>query len=173
MAAGGASRRQSSPPLLDAITAAYEMIHIATRFGGENEVRIDALHFSQTVLARLSAPSTPDAIIEKAIEKAESGAKVTVADVKDWKAELDAATQRCEEFKQESNERRKTIRTLEEQIDLLTVRERMLQGRLEKADTEPGQRGSWRGPPLGPLVWRVSLAVVALQAKPAATSRVA
>ena len=101
-----------------ALTAAYEMMRIADRFG-ENDMRNSAHHFSYSVLARLSAPSTPESVVEKAIEKAESGAKVTVADVKDWKAELDAATQRCEEFRQESNERRKTIRTLEEQIDLL------------------------------------------------------
>lgn len=44
-------------------------------------------------------------------EVAEAVAKV--------QAELDAATQRCEEFRQESNERRKTIRELETQIDLL------------------------------------------------------
>ena len=61
-------------------------------------------------------------------EVAEAVAKV--------QAELDAATQRCEEFRQESNERRKTIRTLEEQIDLLTTRDRMMQGRLEKAEEE-------------------------------------
>lgn len=44
-------------------------------------------------------------------EVAEAVAKV--------QAELDAATQRCEEFRQESNERRKKVRELEEQIDLL------------------------------------------------------
>ena len=77
-----------------ALTAAYEMIRIATRFGGENDMRIDAHHFSQTVLARLAAPSTPEAVIDKAVAKAESGEKVTVADVKDWKAleaELDTS----------------------------------------------------------------------------------
>ena len=61
-------------------------------------------------------------------EVAEAVAKV--------QAELDAATQRCEEFRQESNERRKKVRELEEQIDLLTTRDRMMQGRLEKAEEE-------------------------------------
>lgn len=106
------------------------------RFGAENLLHNNygVEKLSPTVLYLLAAPSTPDAVIEKAIEKSETGAKVTVADVKDWKAELDAATQRCEEFRQESNERRKKIRDLEEQIDLLTIRDRMMQGRLEKAD---------------------------------------
>lgn len=61
-------------------------------------------------------------------EVAEAVAKV--------QAELEAATQRCEEFRQESNERRKKVRELEEQIDLLTTRDRMMQGRLEKAEEE-------------------------------------
>lgn len=95
---------------------AFNFMSVSERFG--NKLGIIP-NFKPTILYALAAPSTPDSVIEKAIEKAESGAKVTVADVKDWKAELDAATQRCEEFRQESNERRKTIRELETQIDLL------------------------------------------------------
>ena len=95
-------------------TAAYRFMGAFEKFG--NGTLHNATSFSPTVIYLLSAPSTPDAVIEKAIEKSDTGAKVTVADVKDWKAELDAATQRCEEFRHESNERRKTIRELETQI---------------------------------------------------------
>lgn len=93
---------------------AYNLINVATRFKEQPR-----LNFGRSVLYALSAPSTPDSIIDKAIEKAESGAKVTIADVRDWKAELETEKQRSEEFRQESNERRKIIRTLETQIDLL------------------------------------------------------
>ena len=51
-------------------------------------------------------------------------------------AELDAEKQRSEEFRQESNERRKKVRELEEQIDLLATRDRMLQARAEQAEEE-------------------------------------
>lgn len=61
-------------------------------------------------------------------EVAEAVAKV--------KAELDAEKQRSEEFRQESNERRKKVRELEEQIDLLATRDRMLQARAEQAEEE-------------------------------------
>lgn len=50
--------------------------------------------------------------------------------------QLGVETQRAGEWKEESNERRKKVRELEEQIDLLTIRDRMMQGRLEKAEEE-------------------------------------
>lgn len=112
---------------------AFNFMSVSERFG--NKLGIIP-NFKPTILYALAAPSTPESVVEKAIEKAEAGEKVTVADVKDWKAELDAATQRCEEFRQESNERRKTIRTLEEQVDLLTTRDRAMQYRLEQAEQE-------------------------------------
>lgn len=101
-----------------ALTAAYEMIRINTRFG-ENDMRNSAHHFSYSVLARLAAPSTPESVIDRAIEQAEAGDKVTVADVKQWKESAQAASQRAEEFREESNARRKKIRELEQQVDLL------------------------------------------------------
>ncbi|WP_169247993.1 DUF3102 domain-containing protein [Candidatus Competibacter phosphatis] len=80
--------------------------------------------FKPSILYALSAPSTPESVIDRAIEKAETGDKVTVADVKQWKEAAQAASQRAEEFRQESNERRKTIRELETQIDLRIDRRR-------------------------------------------------
>lgn len=113
---------------------AQNFLRVYERFGQIPNNSVFSL--KPTILYALSAPSTPDSIIDKAIEKAESGAKVTIADVRDWKAELETEKQRSEEFRQESNERRKTIRTLEEQIDLLTTRDRAMQDRLEQAEDE-------------------------------------
>ena len=81
-------------------------------------------NFKPTILYALSAPSTPESVIDRAIEQAEAGDKVTVADVKQWKEAAQVASQRAEEFRQESNERRKKIRELETQIDPRTDRRR-------------------------------------------------
>ena len=96
---------------------AQNFLRVYERFGEKPNNSV--FTFKPTVLYALSAPSTPDSVVQQAIEKAETGEKVTVVDVKDWKAALDAATQRCEGFRQESNERRLKIRDLETQIDLL------------------------------------------------------
>lgn len=56
------------------------------------------LNFKPSVIYALAAPSTPDSVIQQAIEKAESGEKVTVADVKDWKADYEAERQARELF---------------------------------------------------------------------------
>lgn len=58
-------------------------------------------NFKPSILYALSAPSTPEAVIEKAVAKAESGEKVTVADVKDWKADSEALRQRLLEVEQD------------------------------------------------------------------------
>lgn len=50
--------------------------------------------------------------------------------------QLGVETQRAGEWKEESNERRKKVRELEEKIDLLTIRDRMMQDRLEQANQE-------------------------------------
>lgn len=108
-----------------ALTAAYEMIRIATRFGGENDMRISAHHFSFSVLARLSAPSTPESVIDKAVAKAESGEKVTVADVRDWKAleaELEIEKRRNREWMEQNKANRDKIRALE--LDLSAALDR-------------------------------------------------
>lgn len=47
--------------------------------------------FSPKVLYALAAPSTPEAVVEKAIEKASAGEKVSSDDVKAWKQEAEAA----------------------------------------------------------------------------------
>lgn len=76
---------------------AQNFLSVYERFGGKNVI---ITNLKPTILYALSAPSTPDSVIEKAIEKAESGEKVTVADVKDWKAELEAERKAREQAEQ-------------------------------------------------------------------------
>lgn len=107
---------------------AYKFMQVAEKFGALN---YSTSALSPTVLYLLAAPSTPDAVVEQAIEQTEAGEKVTVALVKQWKDTALEAKQRAEEFRQESNERRRKIRDLEGQIDLLKanlpeVRERIV-----------------------------------------------
>jgi hypothetical protein len=64
------------------------------RFGKSNIM----LNFNPTVLYQLAAPSTPDEVVEKATEKAEAGDKVTVEDVKRWKAEAEQARTQAKEL---------------------------------------------------------------------------
>jgi FtsZ-binding cell division protein ZapB len=97
---------------------ANNFMQVATRFGGQMS---DYLTFKPTVLYALAAPSTPEAVIDKAIAKAESGDKVTVADVKDWKAieaELEAEKRRNQEWSAQSTSQRQQIEALERRIDL-------------------------------------------------------
>lgn len=102
---------------------AQNFLSVFERFGGKNVI---ITNLKPTILYALAAPSTPDSVVNKALEKAESGVRVTVADVKDWKADYEAERQsrelferRAQESQAESNERRKTIRDLETQLDLL------------------------------------------------------
>lgn len=96
---------------------AFNFMSVYERFGSGKLGIIP--NFKPTILYALSAPSTPESVIDKAIEQAEAGDKVTVADVKQWKEAAQSASQRAEEFRRESNIRRKKIRELEQQIDLL------------------------------------------------------
>ena len=95
----------------DSEDTAQNFLRVYSRFGQIPNYSV--FNLRPSVLYALSAPSTPETVVTQAIEKAESGEKVTVADVKEWK-------QRCEEFRKESNDRRLKIRDLEAQIDLLS-----------------------------------------------------
>jgi len=50
--------------------SARQFMWVYDRFGGENQ---KVFEFRPSVLYALSAPSTPESVLEKAIEKAESG----------------------------------------------------------------------------------------------------
>lgn len=107
---------------------AQNFMSVFDRFGKNGNFPF--LNLKPSILYALSAPSTPESVIDKAVAKAESGKKVTVANVKDWKAELEAERQRreaaekilleeqqrCREFGAESNERRLKIKQLETHV---------------------------------------------------------
>ena len=85
-------------------SSAYNLINVSTRFKDK-----PFPNFGKSVLYALSAPLTPEAVIDKAVAKAESGEKVTVADVKDWKAleaELEAEKRRNMEWRDQWKEKR-------------------------------------------------------------------
>jgi DNA repair exonuclease SbcCD ATPase subunit len=64
---------------------AYKLINLYKKFGEENDLSLMINHFSETALISLAAPSTPDSVIEKAREVAESGGTLTVAQVEEMK----------------------------------------------------------------------------------------
>lgn len=63
---------------------AYRFIQVAERFGDRDDTHFA---FGATVLYLLAQPSTNELIVEKAIEKAKAGEKVTVEDVNNWRNE--------------------------------------------------------------------------------------
>ena len=75
--------------------------------------------FGKSARWLLVTPNTPQEVRDRADALAEAGEDVSVKTIKQLKADYEAEKQRTEEFRQESNERRKTIRELENQIDLL------------------------------------------------------
>ncbi|KFB66653.1 DUF3102 domain-containing protein [Candidatus Accumulibacter vicinus] len=93
------------------------------RFG--NGKLLNFSNLKPSILYALSAPSTPESVIDKAVAKAESGEKVTVADVRDWKAleaELEIEKRRNREWMEQSKANRDKIRALE--LDLSAALDR-------------------------------------------------
>lgn len=64
---------------------ASRWLGVWNKFGQNLLPQNAGVDLAPSVLYLLAAPSTPEAVITKATEKAESGEKVTVADVKKWK----------------------------------------------------------------------------------------
>lgn len=93
------------------LSTAYKLINVAAEFKDKPLV-----NFTRGVLYAVCAPTLPQEVKDKALEKGES---TTLADVKQWKEAAQVASKRAKEFRAESNERRKKIRELESQIDLL------------------------------------------------------
>lgn len=104
---------------------AQNFMSVFDRFGKNGNFPF--LNLKPSILYALAAPSTPDAVVERAIQQAESGEKVTVADVKDWKAELEAERQahdqalakeqqRSEEWRDQWKKERDEKRDLELQL---------------------------------------------------------
>ncbi len=88
--------RESRLPWLKQDTA-RSWLRVWEKFGATNLLANNlGVELSATVLYQLAAPSTPDEVVEKATEKAEAGEKVSVEDVKRWKAEADRANRKIE-----------------------------------------------------------------------------
>ena len=69
----------------------YDLITIYQNAGTDIIKLFDNKKLNQTVAVMLLR--SPELVIDKAVAKAESGEKVTVADVKNWKAELETERQ--------------------------------------------------------------------------------
>ena len=72
-------------------STALRMMRVAERFGDQIR-QIDG--FAPSLLYALAAPSTPDAAVEQAIVQAETGERVTLAQVEEWKRRALAAEAR-------------------------------------------------------------------------------
>jgi DNA repair exonuclease SbcCD ATPase subunit len=92
----------------------------------ENRESVKNLHtFGKSALFMLTAPTMPQEVRDQASELAEAGEDVSVKIIKQLKAEyaakqyeVEAEKRRTQEFREESNERRKKIRELEQRLDL-------------------------------------------------------
>lgn len=98
---------------------ATNFMNVCSRFGQIPKFS----EFKPSVLYLLAAPKTPESIIDKALEKAESGEKVTVADVKDWKAHYETerqarqlAEQRSEDWRTQAMKDRDEKRAAEQKV---------------------------------------------------------
>lgn len=60
-------------------------MNVSMKFG-KNQI---IWNLKPTILYQLSAPSTPEEVVTQAVDKSESGEKVTVADVQKWKREAE------------------------------------------------------------------------------------
>lgn len=113
--------RKGRLPWLEYQTA-LNFMRVYSKFGAENlpynNYRVENL--TPTILYALAAPSTPDSVIQQALDKADSGEKVTVADVKDWKAEYEQEKKRSGEWKEQSQFYRKRFE--QTQVELLNVK---------------------------------------------------
>lgn len=82
-------------------STAQNLMNVADKFGDKLPI---IGNLKPTVLYALADPSTPDEVIEQATTKAESGEKVTIKDVQEWK-------QRAEEWRQGSRLKRYPFRS--------------------------------------------------------------
>lgn len=91
---------------------AVRFMQVAERFSGKYDIMS---YFNPTILYQLAAPSTPDEVVEKVIEKAEDGESVTTAEVKELKAQVIAAKKENQKlFRDFSLQREKLSKTEEE-----------------------------------------------------------
>ncbi|MBF0453889.1 MAG: DUF3102 domain-containing protein [Magnetococcales bacterium] len=66
------------------LSTAQNFMNVYKRFGKSTKI----VDFNPSVIYELSAPSTPNEVVKKAMEIANTGDTVTAADVKQWKDEI-------------------------------------------------------------------------------------
>lgn len=100
--------------------------------------------FKPSLLYLLAAPSTPDEVVEKVIEKAESGEKVTPKDVKELKQKLKSAEAALVKAESEVSTLKQTnllvSQRLEEKSELLTAAESMLQSEAQRLAEQKAEK---------------------------------
>lgn len=105
--------RRERMPWLHA-NAATRFLQVWERMGARllhHNGGVDRL--APTVLYALAAPSTPDAVVEHAIDQAEAGERVTVADVQKWK-------DKAKTFEDLYNEEKQQFGRLKISLDVIT-----------------------------------------------------
>ncbi|OSM04458.1 DUF3102 domain-containing protein [Magnetofaba australis] len=81
-------------------SSALRFMRVAERFGTKS---VNLTDLKPSVLYFLAAPSTPEEVIEKAVEKSSAGDSVSNADVKKWKEEI-------RELKQQSRKKQEDFK---------------------------------------------------------------
>lgn len=109
----GAWREQRLPWLKR--DTALNFMQVWQRFGAGLRNNSATPDLPVSVLYALAAPSTDDAVVAQAVEKAENGEKVTVADVRRWKSLADL-------YKTESEEAQRRNTALSNQITTIRAR---------------------------------------------------
>lgn len=88
-------------------------MNVYERFGANSAI-IAEITMLPTVLYALAAPSVPDEVVNKAIEKASTGEKVTVKDVKQIREEVKAEL--IQKYEDELNQKDSKVESLQRQL---------------------------------------------------------
>lgn len=108
---------------------ANNFIQVAKRFGDKLS-KID--NFNSTILYQLAAPSTPDEVVEKAVEKAEQGEPLTLKEIKELKSQLAAKDSQVQKLEAQQ-------RSMQGRIDDLVMVVNSERDKLTKAEEEKQQ----------------------------------
>lgn len=92
---------------------ARNFTNVADKFGTKTGKIPD---FTPSILYELSAPSTPEPVVEQAIQKADDGERITVADVKKWKAAHKKSQDKISELEEEIEGLQKLPPTIVERL---------------------------------------------------------
>lgn len=136
--------REGRLPWLQSRTA-LNFMQVDSRFGDQDLLRNNFVvnQFAPTILYLLSAPSTPDEVVEQVIEKAENGETVTAKKVKELKAKVkeqeEALLKKEREIAQKASEvanlkqaNQFVTKQLEEQKEMVKTANSMMLSEAEK-----------------------------------------